>query len=120
MGPAHEIPKQEETKKPLKKYVATRSLPDLASTLGCAPGLKKGYPSEWLMRESWPIVHRALDHLEKRSKIVERIDRDDIEFAMEMTSTQKWFTSEEGIRADGLIIMPQAGDDDADAGVSGK
>lgn len=109
-----------------KRFVQTRSLPDLSSSLGSAPGLKRASPNERAMGESWPIIQRAIDHLEKKSKLVERIDRDDIAWAIMITRTDKFRKSEEGRRCDGLEInMPNQEEEEkqkkaANAAVSGK
>merc|ERR1712072_494978 len=105
-----------------KRFNPTRSLPDLACTFGCAPGTKRGGPNELALSDSWPIIRRAMDHLEKNSVLVERIGKDDIAWAMMQTRTKSYRESEEGKRAEGLhISMPQDGDkEEANAGVSGK
>jgi len=98
---------------PKKSALATRSLPNLSCTFGCAPGAKnESDRSEWKLAETNPLIRRAFDHLEKKSKVVERINRVDIEWAMKMTSTDKFMESDEGMRfPDCCISVPQDMDD---------
>jgi len=96
----------------LKRYVPTRSLPNLACTFGAAPGCPIAHPSEYELSKSFSLISRALNHLEKESRIVHRIDREDIKAAMKMTQTAKYMASEEGSRAEGVIIKAPEGEED--------
>jgi len=87
-----------------KRFVPSRSLPSLSCTFGSAPGLPVGYPSEYKMGQSFDLIARAMEYLEKESSIVRRIDNEDITKAMVMTQTKKFRASEEGSRCVGVII----------------
>jgi hypothetical protein len=95
----------DQVSKPKRKpFNPSRSLPNLACTFGCAPGVKKGYPNEFKLGQEYPIIARAVDYLEKTTEIVRRIDREDILYAMKMTQTEKFKQSEEGARAGDVKI----------------
>jgi hypothetical protein len=96
---------EKEKKAAMRKFVTSRSLPNLAGTLGSAPGGKKGSPNVYSMADEWPIVSRALSHLEKHSRVVERITKGDFEYAAEFTKTKKFLESDEGIRCDGVQLV---------------
>jgi len=82
-----------------------RSAPSLACSLGAVVGVKKGFPDERKMAETYPIIARALKHLEVHSDVVARIDRLDVLHAIAQTSTEKYRTTAEGKRAGDLEIV---------------